>query len=104
MASIIKNETSEWAELPHGRKAIDGKWVFTIKVNSDGTISRFKERYVVKGFSQQPGVDYMETFAPVASYPTIRIFLTIVAARDWECKQCDVCTAFLNASSKRSSM
>jgi hypothetical protein len=79
--------------LPPGRKAIRCKWVFKIKRLSHGAIDRYKARLVAKGFSQKPGVDYNETFAPVAKFCSIR---ALVAYHDLEIHQMDVKTAFLN--------
>jgi hypothetical protein len=83
-------------EVPPGRKAVDSKWVLHIKRDGQGLISRFKARLVAKGFTQIPGQDFTFTFAPVARWESIRILLTIVASYDWELRQIDVKTAFLN--------
>lgn len=77
-------------------KAIGFKWVFAIKYDSDGTINRYKARLCAQGFSQVPGLDYNETFAPVARFTTVRVFLAIAAARDYELRHFDVSTAFLH--------
>jgi hypothetical protein len=83
-------------ELPPGRKAVDSKWVLHIKHNGQGLISRFKARLVAKGFTQIPGQDFTYTFAPVARWESIRVLLAIVATYDWELRQVDMKTAFLN--------
>lgn len=70
--------------------------MFTVKYKSDGTIERYKTRLVAKGFTQTYGVDYMETFAPVAKLNTIRVLLSLVANLDWELYQLDIKNAFLN--------
>ena len=62
---LIKNETWKLVELPSGRKPIGCKWVFKVKYGSDGKIECFKERLVAKGYTQQYGIDYEETFSPV---------------------------------------
>lgn len=83
--------------LPAGKKALNCKWVFKLKFNADGTLSRYKARLVVCGNNQTEGVDYSETFAPVAKMVTIRDFLQLVASRDWEVHQMDVHNAFLHS-------
>ena len=72
LASLAKNNTWEVVdELPLRRKALGSKWVFKIKRNADGTIARYKARLVVKGYEQKEGINYNETFAPVAKFSTI---------------------------------
>lgn len=53
-------------ELPHGKNAVGCKWVFTIKLKANGSIDKYKARLVAKGFTQTYGIDFQETFAPVA--------------------------------------
>ena len=66
MKAVHKNGTWKLAELPRGKKTVGCKWVFTVKHNADGTVERYKVRLVAKGFTQIYGIDYQETFAPVA--------------------------------------
>jgi Reverse transcriptase (RNA-dependent DNA polymerase) len=96
MQSIRDNQTWTLAPLPVGRTAIGCKWVFKVKLKSDGTVDRYKARLVAKGYSQQEGIDFSETFAPVARFSSIRILLALGAHYDWEIHQMDVKTAFLN--------
>ena len=70
--------------------------MFRVKENQDGVIERFKARLVAKGFSQKYGVDYEETFAPVAKFTSIRIVLSMAAMYGLTLHQMDVKTAFLN--------
>jgi hypothetical protein len=78
-----------------GRQAIEGKWILKHKPGFKTTAPRYKARFVIKGFSQVHGVDYNETYAPVAKTYSFRIFMAIAAARDLEMITLDVKTAFL---------
>ena len=90
MKSLNDRKIWELAELPHNRTPIKCRWVYDIK--SDG---RKKARLVAKGFSQRPGLDYDETFSPVARYETIRLLLAISVLEKWDIEALDVKTAFL---------
>ena len=82
--------------LPRDRKSISSKWVFKVKETVEGLIERYKARLVAKGFLQKYGVDFQETFAPVAKFTSIRIILSIAAQYKLVLHQMDVKTAFLN--------
>ena len=82
--------------LPPHRKPVQCKWVLHIKRDKDGTISRFKARLVAKGFTQIPGQDFTFTFAPVARWDSIQSLLCIATINDFEIRQLDVKTAYLN--------
>ena len=91
-----KNDTWQLVDKPQGRKVIGVKWVFRTKLNADGSINKHKPRLVVKGYAQIFGVDYSDTFAPVARLDTIRLLITVSAQRGWKMHQMDVKSAFLN--------
>jgi hypothetical protein len=76
---------------------MDYRWLFRVKLNSSGGVERYKARLVAKGFTQKEGIDYNETFAPVVKYKSLRIILALANMLNYEVKQMDVITAFLNA-------
>lgn len=75
--ALLANCTWELIPLPKDKKIIGCKWVFKIKRNSDGFISRYKARLVAQGFHQVADIDYSETFSPVIKPVTIRVLLTL---------------------------
>jgi hypothetical protein len=89
--ALSKNDMWDLVNLPPGRKAVKSKWVHKIK--SDG---RYRARLVAKGFTQIPGIDFDETFSPVARFESLRLLLALAALEDWEIHQLDVKSAFLN--------
>ncbi|GAU34193.1 hypothetical protein TSUD_162940 [Trifolium subterraneum] len=94
--SIEKNDTWSLVDLPHGKKAIDVKWVFKVKVNTQGEVTRYKARLVARGFLQKKGIDFDEVFAPVARIETIRLVVGLANSKNWPMYQMDVKCAFLN--------
>ncbi|RVW91034.1 Retrovirus-related Pol polyprotein from transposon TNT 1-94 [Vitis vinifera] len=81
--ALEKNETWEVMNLPRGKKPGACKWIFIVKYKADGTVKRYKVRLVAKGFTQTYGIDYTETFAPVAKLNTIRVLLSLAENLDW---------------------
>src|SRR3954469_22131705 len=98
IGSMYENQVWTLVDLPDGRKAVENKWIFKKKIDADGNVSVYKARLVAKGFQTVQGVDYAETFSPVAMIKSIRILLAIAAYHDYEIWQMDVKTAFLNGN------
>ncbi len=93
--SLIENGTWSIVSCPEGRIPIKSRWTFDIKPGLHGEPQRFKARFVAKGYSQRPGIDFCETYASVVSHDTLRILLSIIAADNLEVTQIDIKTAFL---------
>ncbi|KAL5819857.1 hypothetical protein ACOSQ4_023699 [Xanthoceras sorbifolium] len=93
---LLTNNTWSLVEQPRNRKVIGCKSMFRIKRNPDGSILKYKARLVVKGFNQDAGFDFTETFSPVVKPATVRVILSIAVARWWILRQLDVNNAFLN--------
>lgn len=93
--SLVENDTWELVDLPKGRVALRGRWVYTLKRGPNGEITRHKARWVVRGFEQRLGLDYNETFASVVKPMSYKALFALAAAEDWDIEQMDVKTAFL---------
>ena len=94
--SLLKKKTWSLVPLPSSKKVVHCKWAYKIKRGSDGSIARNKVRLVVKGFLQQYGLDYEETFSLVVKPATVRIILALAIHFNWSLKQLDVSNAFLH--------
>ena len=82
--------------LPSRAVPITCKWVFKVKTRSDGTVERYKAWLMARGFQQEHGRDYDETFAPVAHMTTIRTLIAVAVVRQWSLFQMDVKNVFLH--------
>ena len=83
MDALDVNETWELVPLPEGKKSIGYKWVYKVKHNSDGTVSRYKARLVAKGYAQMYGIYYEETFSPVAKMAIVCTIIVMAASKGW---------------------
>ena len=100
MRALMQNQTWEVVDLPKGKKTVGCRWVYTLKCKSDGSLDRYKARLVARGYTQTYGIDYQETFAPVAKMNTIRILISLAVNLDWPLYQYDIKNAFLHGNLK----
>jgi hypothetical protein len=94
--SILKNDVWVVVPRPCSKSVVTSKWIYKIKHVADGSIEKYKARFVACGFSQKEGIDYDEIFAPVSRYTSIKIIISLAAVFGWKLHQMDVKTAFLN--------
>jgi len=96
LSALYKADTWDLVPLPPGKSVVGCRWVYKIKTNFDGSIKRYKSRLVAKGYSQQYGMNYEETFAPVVKMTIIRTLIDVASIRQWHISQLDVKNALLN--------
>ncbi|KAJ9673153.1 hypothetical protein PVL29_026432 [Vitis rotundifolia] len=94
--ALEDNHTWKLVDLPQGKKVVSCKWVFAVKVNTDGSVARLKARLVARGYAQTYGVDYSDTFSLVAKLNSVQLFISIVASQQWMIHQLDIKNAFLH--------
>jgi hypothetical protein len=94
--SIEINNTWDLVNFLEGENSIGVKWIYKTNMNAEGEVEKHKERLVAQGFSQQPSIDYNETFGHVAILETMRMVLAIGAQNKWSMYQMDVKSTFLN--------
>ena len=92
----MKNHVWEVVPNPEGKSLVSSKWIYKIKHTVDGSIEKNKSIFVAHGFSQKEGIDYEETFSPVARYTYISNIKALAANTEWKLHQMDVKTTFLN--------
>jgi hypothetical protein len=96
LTSVIGNNTWKVVKRVLGVKLLPYRWIFAIKRGKTGLVERYKARLVIGGHKQEAGIDYNQVFAAVARYQTIRMLLAVATVLDYEVKQIDYTTAFLN--------
>ena len=94
--SIMKNNLWEIILIPERNSVVTSKLIYKIKHALDGSIEKYKTRFVAKGFSQKDELDYGETFTPVTNYTSIRTIVSLASVIGWKMHQMDVKTVFIN--------
>ena len=94
--SIMNNDVWDIVPKPKGKSVVSSKWIYKIKHAIDGSIEKYKARFVARKFSHIEGTDYEETFALVARYTSIRTIMALTSMMRWSLHEMDVKTTFLN--------
>ena len=95
---IEKNQTWKLVDVPKDKDVISVKWIYKTKQDAKGNVQKHKARLDARGFTQQPGIDFNETFALVVRMDTIKIVLAIVVQNKWHVYQMDVKSTFFNGN------
>eukprot|EP00253_Pinus_taeda_P001899 PITA_01899 len=94
--SIMVNDVWKVVPRPQHRLVLGSRWIYKVKYVAGGNVEKYKARFVAKGYAQKEGIDYEETFAPVAKHTSIITMISLVAQMGWEIHHMDVKTTFLN--------
>ena len=98
IAALEANHTWDITTLPPDKRAISSKWVYKIKFKPDGSIERFKARFIVRGFNQIKDKDFKRTFSLIAKLPTVRVRIALATTKGWPIHQLDINNAFLHGT------
>jgi hypothetical protein len=93
---LSKNHTWDLVPRPQGKNIVKCRWVYRTKFTSEGVVERHKARFFVKGFSQQEGINYIETFSPIAKMNYVQLILSFATRFGWQIHQMDVKSDFLH--------
>lgn len=96
IVAIERTNTWSLVLFPSGNHFIGCKWVYKVKYKADGIVDRYKARIVAKGYNQLEGIDFTDTFSPVAKIVIVKILLSLVVSFGWSLAQMDINNAFLN--------
>lgn len=96
IAALETNHTWSVQSLPPGKKPTGCRWLYNVKYKADGSLDKYMDQLVAKGYAQQAGIDFTESFSPVAKLATVRVLLAIAAQKKWSQLQLDINNAFLN--------
>jgi hypothetical protein len=89
--ALIANDTWCLVPRPPGVNQVTGKWIYRHKLLADGSLDRYKARWVLQGFTQRSGIDYDETFSPVVKLATVRLVLSLALSQNWRIHGCQKC-------------
>jgi hypothetical protein len=96
--ALLQNHIWDLVPRPRQANVVTRKWIFKHKFSADGTLERYKARWVLQGFTQRPGVDFTETFSPVVKPAMVRTVLSLALSRRWPIHQLDVKNKFLHGT------
>jgi hypothetical protein len=96
--ALLDNHTWDLVPRPQSTNVVSGKWIFKHKFHADGSLERYKARWVLRGFSPHPSIDFDETFSPVVKPATVRTVLSLALSRNWPIHQLDVNNTFLHGT------
>ena len=96
--ALLMNRTWDLVPRPSHCNIVSGKWLFKHKFKADGTLERYKARWVLRGFTQHPGIDFDETFSLVVKPTIVCTLLSLALSHNWPIHQLDVKNAFLHGN------